>query len=267
MLSTLRQINVSESLWPLNYESAQIGLSEVSLNLQSPSTVQFKPRRDLPAWNASLPLDWSADPFKDRNWKFQLHAWRVMDFSLNSYRETDDPVWLRAAIEISLDWALYHNEPDRWTRYSWYDMATGLRASRLAFLLDRILSGDVTSSRKDLTLLMWLADLHARKLQEPDFLARNNHAIFQLTGLDALCEVTAWRTSCDNASMYADLAFTDLIERQFTRQGVHTENSPAYHQFVLTALNNTRALERFSETAAVHTLELNRPGFTGGSLV
>ncbi len=39
----------------------------------------FKPRKDATPWPLQLPLDWSADPFKDNNWLFQVHAWRMID--------------------------------------------------------------------------------------------------------------------------------------------------------------------------------------------
>ena len=246
----------SEPLRPSSYFPVGIEFSELSLNFKfSHSPEHFKPRRDLPAWDASLPIDWSADPFKDRNWQFQLHTWRVMDFNLNQYRETEDATWLQNAADIALDWERYHVELGKRSAYAWYDMAAGLRSSRLAFLLDHILSGQFDFGDANLAALMRLADLHAEKLQEPQFLARTNHAIFQLVGLDALCEVAYWRKACVKARPYARTAFAELVRKQFTDQGVHTESSPYYHQFVLQKLHNTRAVERFGHTGTVHILE------------
>ena len=34
----------------------------------------FKPRKDMPPWPVVLPVAWDANPFGDRNWRFQLHA-------------------------------------------------------------------------------------------------------------------------------------------------------------------------------------------------
>ena len=178
-----------------------------------------------------------------------------MDFHLNQYRETDDATWLQGAVEIALDWERYHVNLGKRSAFTWYDMATGLRSSRLAFLLDHILSGQLDVSNTDLAALMRLVDLHAEKLQEPKFLAGNNHAIFQLVGLDALCEVASWRKACSEAHPYASAAFAELIRRQFTDEGVHTESSPAYHQFVLRKLRTTRAVERFGHADVASMLE------------
>ena len=62
-------------------------------------------------------------------------------------------------------------------------------------------------------------------------------------------------TPAKGARSYASAEFAELIRQQFTDQGVHTEHSPAYHQFVLRELRNTRALERFGHTGVVHILE------------
>ena len=178
-----------------------------------------------------------------------------MDFNLNQYRETEDATWLQNAADIALDWERYHVELGKRSAFAWYDMAAGLRSSRLAFLLDHILSGQFDFDDANLAALMRLVDLHAEKLQEPEFLSSGNHALFQLAGLDALCKVAYWRKACGKARPYASAAFAELIRRQFTDEGVHTESSPAYHRFVLQILRNIRAAERFSHTDATRILE------------
>ena len=40
-------------------------------------------RRDLPPLPFRLPFDWHADPLSDRNWMFNLQAWRMLDPYLN----------------------------------------------------------------------------------------------------------------------------------------------------------------------------------------
>ena len=31
----------------------------------------FRPRKDVEPWQFSIPIQWNADPFNDRNWQFQ----------------------------------------------------------------------------------------------------------------------------------------------------------------------------------------------------
>ena len=249
--------SASEPLRPSNYKPAKIAFSGLALGRKSDSPTNFRPRRDVQGWDAALPIDWSADPFDDRNWQYQLHAWRVMEYQLYEYRDTEDPVWLREVIEIALDWARYHVELGNTEKFSWYDMAAGIRAARLAFMLDRILSGLVDVTEIELETLMRVADLHAEKLQNPGFLAKGNHAIFQLVGLDMLCEVISWRSSCEEgaARRYARQFFKSLVNTQFTEEGVHTESSPTYHQWVLKTLQESGAVERLGTPSIVRLLE------------
>ena len=122
-----------------------------------------------------------------------------MEHWLHEYRLDGDAVQLLVPIEIALDWHRFHVEEGRTSAFQWYDHSTGLRASRLAFLLDLILSNQLEVSESNLARLMTLADLHAEKLRDSTFLSSDNHGLFQLVGLDALCSVVSWRDACQGA--------------------------------------------------------------------
>ena len=110
----------------------------------------FKPRKDLPAWDTSIPIRWAADPFQDISWQHRLHAWSNMDYWLHEYEREGDPSHLSAPVEIALDWHRFHIEEGRTSAFQWYDHSTGVRASRLAFLLDFILSDRLEVTDADL---------------------------------------------------------------------------------------------------------------------
>ena len=205
----------------------------------------FKPRKDLPAWDASLPIDWSADPFQDINWQHRLHSWSSMDFWMHEYMRDSDPDHLSAPIQIALDWHRFHIEEGRTSALQWYDHSSGVRASRLAFLLGFILSDQLKVSDVDLARLMTLADLHAEKLMDPAFLSPTNHGLFQMVGLDALCSVVGWRGVCQGARPYAKESFVDLVKSWYSEEGVHVENSPTYHSWVTLQIRELGAVERF----------------------
>ena len=87
--------------------------------------------RDLPPQPFRLPFDWHADPLKDRNWMFQLHASRMLDPYLN--RLVADPGHPRAfadILEVIADWHR-GNARSRAGRFTWYDMSTSLRGLKL----------------------------------------------------------------------------------------------------------------------------------------
>ncbi len=242
----------NDVLRPDRYSSPDIGVTELSLHARPAAPFSFRPRPDLPVWDSSLPMDWAADPFSDRNWQFQLHAWVTMDYWLYAYQDGDVRA-LEEVAAIALDWERFHIEERRKSALQWYDMAVGVRASRLAFLLDNVLVGNLRVDDEDLAALMFLAELHVRMLSQPSFLSYGNHGLFQIAGLNALCLVISWRSVCHGARSYVEAAFSRLLDEWFTVESVHRENSPNYHGIVVDALRRLRVAERI-EGSDVRTL-------------
>ena len=139
---------------------------------------------DLPPQPFRLPFDWNADPLNDRNWMFQLHAWRMLDPHLNRLlAEPGHPRAFADILEVVADWHR-GNVRNRPGPFTWYDMATGVRALKLA-LLGRI------AERQDYVfddpgLITDLVERHIPELSRPEALEWNNHGLFQLSGLMAL---------------------------------------------------------------------------------
>ena len=243
---------------PADWQSPLDGapkVTELSLGRRPGSPWVYRPRNDLPDWEFSLPLDWSVDPFEDRSWQHHLHSWRTMEHWLHEYRRDGNVDHLTVPIAIALDWHRFHVEEDRTSDFQWYDHSTGLRASRLAFLLEFILSDQLEVRESDLARLMTLADLHVQKLVDPTFLSQNNHGLFQVVGLDALCSVVSWRNACEGARSYADQAFVSLVNSWFSDEGVHLENSPGYHDWVIRKIRELGAAQRFRRPDVNELLE------------
>ncbi|WP_057464372.1 heparinase II/III family protein [Pseudovibrio sp. POLY-S9] len=199
----------------------------------------FKPRKDLPAWRFSNQIDWSADPFSDVNWRYQLHAWRMMDPILLEHEKSPNPQHLNHCMNILKDWAQYHKTKK--TPMSYHDMATGLRASRIAFFQDQARLGLLKLSPHDKRIIKSLAKLHIRTLLEEGFIANNNHGYFQLFGLKHLSAVNNDR----KASLVADVKMQRLVGQQFTKRGTHKENSPSYHYFTLSRFKKIGLVDTF----------------------
>ena len=231
-------------------------VTELSLSRSPGAPWIFRPRNDLPVWQFSVPIDWSADPFEDLNWQYHLHAWRTMDYWLHQYRADGDVATLTVPLDIALDWHRFHIEEGRSSDLQWYDQSTGVRASRLAFLLALILTDELKAGEDDLDRLLVLADLHAEKLMDPELLHSGNHALFQLLGLDQLCAVVGSRNACKGARSYASTEFARLVQSWFSDEGVHLENSPTYHGWVIERIRSLGVAERFGQPGVNETLEL-----------
>lgn len=198
--------------------------------------------RDVAPWPFQLPLDWNADPFKDRNWRYQLHAWRMLDPLLGAWEQTRNTQYLDDTLRIVFDWYEYHLIREQKSDYEWYDMAVGLRAMKLAYLLQRAFDGDMQLDDSAKSKLIHLAWLHAQNLMDKRFLSKGNHGLFQLHGLLALCSVVPSIETCAGAQEFVKVEMESLLLRQFSSEGIHLENSPEYHFFVY----NT--VKRFMDT-------------------
>lgn len=253
---------VLSSLLAISAATAEtiVGQSDVYL-LRTPSLEgdQFRPREDVEAWSVRLPIAWDADPFQDGNWRFQLNAWRMTDPLLLAYFAGNDPRHIHQALAFVEDWHRYHLVEERDHEFAWYDMATGIRALRLAFFIDAARNGLFDATKEQMRILIELADEHARQLQVEEFIAINNHGLFQVAGLNLLCTVLPDRKACTHGQDFAERMFRKIMDSQFTSEGIHTENSPAYHLFVRNLLKSVAALQRLSDGGRMDKIERVRP--------
>lgn len=237
-------------------------IDAASLALFTPTSYEdqkargFRPRADVQAWPLTLPINWNADPFTDRNWRFHLHAWRMTDPIFNKYVKTGDPAYLEEATIFIRDWHAYHLIAGKSSEFSWYDMAAGIRAIRIAFLEEQISTGKWNPPAADRNILHSLASIHARRLQDENFISHGNHGLFQTVGLDMLCQKFADIPECRNGRKFAAKMFEKISGGQFTEEGIHTENSPQYHRFALTAIEKVGGTDRFDLPALRRKLDL-----------
>lgn len=187
----------------------------------------FRPRGDLPVWSLALPLDWNADPFGDRNWRFQLSAWRMLDAIWREYADAPSAALIDRALSYVQDWHRFHFIQGRVSDYCWDDMATGLRAQHLAWIKHEQDAGRAALSPDQRKLLLALFGVHCAKLREPGFISSNNHGIFQVHAL-RLMEIVAEDRSLPRT---AETEMGRLLRSQFDEWGVHREGSPFYHFF------------------------------------
>lgn len=190
---------------------------------------QFQPRADIPAYPLALPLDWNADPYADRNWRFQLSAWRMLDTFWRDYSRGPSPGLIACAFAFVRDWHRYHFVDRRRSDFCWDDMATGLRAQHLAWICHEHENGRARLAEADEAVLRFLFDAHYRKLSEPGFLSWNNHGIFQIHALRLMEIIEPVRLAA--TGVRAEDAMLRLVEAQFDEWGVHREGAPFYHFF------------------------------------
>jgi hypothetical protein len=184
----------------------------------------------------SPPIDWLQDPHGSRSWRYELHTLSWLKEALARHAVGGDVETLAVARDVVLDWARSQldAEGDEQSEFAWYDMAAGLRAPYIAYVLRACLAEE-TIAEEDAELLLGAAQRHGAFLAGgANYAAANNHGLFQDEGLyllarllPALPAADAWRELAlarMKATLEATVSSTD---------GAHLEHSPAYQFAIL----------------------------------
>lgn len=190
-----------------------------------------------PPVDLTPPLAWDEVCASNRSWHYHLHCWSGLGSLLASYSATRDDEHFHLALGVALDWARSFPSLDSPSPFAWYDMATGLRAYRLGYLVDAALRID-TIRDEDIAVLLTSAALHATALADDRrFSAHSNHGFYQALGQLALGARLPDVRGMEEARSQAAERLRQLIEIQFTEDGVHREHSPGYHLLVFEAFD------------------------------
>jgi Heparinase II/III N-terminus/Heparinase II/III-like protein len=188
------------------------------------------------------PVDWALVGGEHRSHALALYWWEPMAAPMAAFAATGVVEYLRWCLDLTLDWACQHPRLDMDSEFAWYDMAVGLRAARLAFLLPACLHSRILSEA-ELLLLVACARLHLRAL-EPDeqFAAHSNHGVYQAAGQLAASVSLPSLPEAAAARAQGGRRLEQLIEHHFDEDGAHHEHSPGYHLMVLRSMVALRTL-------------------------
>lgn len=196
-------------------------------------------RDDLSPVKLKAPISWSEDIFSDRNWMFQLHGWRMLDAFFNRM----EPLDIEFISSIMTDWWQFYSSDPSVTSWFWYDMSTGLRASKIAFLMAWCAEHDIELPLSN-DVLCGLINEHIAHLTNIDELNFGNHGLFQLNGLLALVDAIKRTNFCKlgsgklaHAKQFAVINMQKILTSQLGEHGVHTEDAPDYHFFALAKIS------------------------------
>lgn len=183
-------------------------------------------RKDLAPVLLNFPIEWHNDVFKDRNWMFQFHAWRMLEPFFQRFLPED----VEYISEVINDWATAE-AVDEQKKWFWYDMSVGLRAFKLAYFA---LNCEINKIPHGINDFEGLIKKHIACLSDPSALNTGNHGLFQINGLMSLIWAVKilFKADFEKEKEYALNAMVSLLREQLGKEGVHTENSPEYHFFV-----------------------------------
>lgn len=173
-----------------------------------------------PEWALPEQINWRSDPFKDRNWRLQLHMLRWLEPLRHAAARGNDrafDMWLHYV----RDW-VKSNPPEKpASGWAWKDMADGIRA--LQFCMAAPLVRD--RSPDDLEWLEASIRTHATRLADPAHMGIANHALHQQEALFVCGRILGdeglWKLAVSRMGT--------LLEEQYDPQGMNAEGAVAYH--------------------------------------
>lgn len=169
-------------------------------------------------------IDWDYRHYKNQNsYQLYLHSLNMVSYLVNAFEMRKDSVYLSKALSIIESWLAYE-KTNHHNDMVWYDHPTAYRTQNLVYFY--CLAKGTISFDED--ILRRLIQRHADYLKDDSNYRKNNHGIMMDRALIMLGVFL-------NEERYIDKGIWRLTENfhhSFSHQGVHLENSPAYHRLV-----------------------------------
>lgn len=191
-------------------------------------------RPDLEPYKMTMPFDWNIDPYKDSNWRFQLHTLRYLTVYMGAFKKSKKENYIHKMFEWIEDWYSFcqNNEVE----YAWHDMATGIRAEKM-YLLARMCDEYSIPKPKFFDNLV---DTHLSIMMKDGFFRSNhNHGLYVIHGIRCLAELVE---DNDYVLKYCESGWNEILDNQLDENYIHKEHSPHYHFLFV------ETLERYIKT-------------------
>ena len=181
--------------------------------------------------------NWEQDPLNNRSWQWRLNWLSFLSYLLAHHRATGDDAVLSFSREAIQSWLDTYLETD--TSYPfefiWHDHATALRAEQLVLFAYYCREQAPEWAEQHAEFLAYLERalvVHGKWLAKDSFYSEHtNHGLEQARVLLLLGTVFEGKQALEWQQI-ATRRISSELEFSFTREGVHVENSPAYHIFV-----------------------------------
>jgi predicted esterase YcpF (UPF0227 family) len=192
------------------------------------SILSYRARSDLE--RLKIPIygfDFSSFDTSDRNLAFCISSLRQCDFLFRDHK--NNPFIRHIVLHHLLAWWKFSRTSEGVESVmAWYDMSSGLRAQKVAYLL--CISKYIPGINHYRETLEEIALEHIKWFSKPGFVKLGNHGIFQIHGLMAIAISLGLNDQKTKASKLMD----SIFQTQFSAELMHVENSPEYHQYVIT---------------------------------
>lgn len=181
--------------------------------------------------------NWEKDPLNNRSWQWRLNWLSFLPYLLAYHQKTNNDEILNSGNKAIESWLNAYLETD--TEYPfefiWHDHATALRAEQLVLFAYYCKDNAPEWAAQNAAFLTYLEKaliVHAEWLSKDSFYSEHtNHGLEQARILLLLGTVFEGMQA-EEWQQIAIQRISSELQFAFTSEGVHVENSPAYHIFV-----------------------------------
>lgn len=205
---------------------------------------EFRPA-ELFAWRPlGVPPPWDDNPLNNNSWDFYRHSLTWVAPLVKAWVCDGDEESFALLRTVVHDWRENNGERPGASRYAWYDHSLVYRLRVFCWLWElgrrqEVLDEDFAAE------LAELIHVHAELLAGGELYApRSNHGVEQSS---ALVEAAILFPEFRDAERWAETARRRLatyVAENFSPEGFHLEQSPAYHWYVLSRLGKLAAYLR-----------------------
>jgi hypothetical protein len=226
------------TLFPYESFDNSYAISKLFTNADEILTTGWQ-RRCYKSLDLKAAIPWKLERPEQRSQNYHIQCLDMLDVLLRAYSHTHDLKYLNPTLPIALDWIEKHSDLQQTdiSPFAWYDMSVGLRAYRLAYLYEAAANAHILG--EDVRRQLWLSlEQHANYLADDSNISfHNNHGYYQIAGQIAMGR----RLSSISPLMAMALEqgrerLQQILELQFSSDGVHREHSPDYHRMVYDTL-------------------------------
>ena len=188
---------------------------------------------NLPPYAFSVPVDWDADPLKNREWRFRFQA---LDGLPQFYEAGNADSMFRTACLIS-DWVDDQLGAGITADFAFYDHALARRVERVLNFIDDLPNELLVAI--DLEAIVLLLTTHAYALAGDRFYPDipNNHGIQMDIALILLLNRYPVLVQKEAMEERANKRLIAQVKNSVASDGMHVENSPGYILYYISILN------------------------------
>ena len=183
------------------------------------------------------PPIWKELISETRNLRYKMHSWVLLDPLLCADEVSEGNEYLLKAVDIANDWIEHFIIAGDKDEFAWYDMGVGQRATKLPYMLRRLI--EIGGNSEIISNFIIASEIHISELSQEDRVAmHSNHGLFQIAGLMALVRDIPWLSGSKSGFESAKQLLKKMIDEHFAEDGLHKEHSPEYHLFMRNHLHS-----------------------------